>query len=114
MIGLQLLQRLEILHNLNYVHRDLKPANILIGRSKSDWTKIYLIDYGLAKKQVPVQANLPPEINNKVVGTAIYAALSAHMPGQQYDKKDDLESMMYVLAYLHLGTLPWKYCKNND
>ena len=36
------------------------------------------------------------------------------MPGQPYEKKDDIESMMYVLGYLHTGTLPWKNCKAND
>jgi hypothetical protein len=51
---------------------------------------------------------------NKVVGTAIYAGINAHLPGSNYSKKDDLESMMYVLCYLGTGTLPWKTCKSTD
>jgi hypothetical protein len=48
------------------------------------------------------------------VGTAIYAAINAHLPGSNYYSKDDLESMMYVLCFLLNGTLPWKSCKSND
>ena len=55
-----------------------------------------------------------PETGNKVVGTAIYASMNAHLPGQNYLKKDDLESMMYVLCFLHTGSLPWRHCKCND
>ena len=36
------------------------------------------------------------------------------MPSSNYYKKDDLESMMYVLCYLCTGTLPWKNCKPTD
>jgi casein kinase I homolog HRR25 len=49
-----------------------------------------------------------------VVGTAVYAAINAHMPGQNYYKKDDLESLMYVLCYLATGSLPWKNLKPTD
>ena len=56
----------------------------------------------------------PNETGNKVVGTAIYAGINAHLPGQNYFKKDDIESMMYVLCYLLIGTLPWKNCKASD
>eukprot|EP00347_Sterkiella_histriomuscorum_P001694 403371036 len=114
MIGLQLLQRLESIHKFNYVHRDLKPANILVGRNKSDQYLIYLIDFGLAKKQNQVSTLHQGEGGNKVVGTAIYAGVNAHLPGSNYYKKDDVESMMYVLCYLATGTLPWKNCKASD
>jgi len=96
------------------VHRDLKPANILIGRSKLDQSTIYLIDFGLAKKWNQVSNISHNENTNKVVGTAIYAGINAHITGSQYYKKDDLESMMYVLCYLGTGMLPWKNCKPNE
>lgn len=51
MIGLQFLKRLKDLHSMGYVHRDLKPANTLIGKKTSDRHIIYLVDYGIAKKQ---------------------------------------------------------------
>jgi hypothetical protein len=58
---------------------------------------------------------LPHQDNtNKVVGTAVYAGINAHLPSANYYKKDDLESMMYVLCYLGTGGLPWKNFKATE
>ena len=48
-IGVQLIDRLEVLHDLGYIHRDLKPENICTDLKKSS-DMIYLIDLGLAKR----------------------------------------------------------------
>lgn len=87
----------------------------MVGKnSRGELSIIYLIDFGLTKKQAQ-QSNLPHGDNaNKVVGTAVYAAISAHMPASNYFKKDDLESLMYVLCYLATGSLPWKNFKPTD
>jgi hypothetical protein len=44
-IGMQIIDRLEALHGLNYVHLDLYPNNIAVG-SGADQNKLFLIDYG--------------------------------------------------------------------
>jgi casein kinase I homolog HRR25 len=60
-------------------------------------------------------SNLPQHDNsNKVVGTAVYAGINAHLPSANYYKKDDLESMMYVVCYLGTGSLPWKNFKATE
>jgi casein kinase 1 alpha len=49
MIGLHVLDRLEVLHGLGYIHRDIKPDNLAVGiRDLS--RRVYLIDFGLSKK----------------------------------------------------------------
>lgn len=115
MIAIQMLQRLESIHKYGYVHRDLKPANIMVGKNaKGEMSIIYLIDFGLTKKQNQV-SNLPHQDSaNKVVGTAVYAGINAHLPSANYYKKDDLESLMYVLCYIGTGSLPWKNFKANE
>lgn len=50
-IALQLMNRLQSLHSQGYIHRDLKPANVVIGNDSSEAHFIYLIDFGLAKKE---------------------------------------------------------------
>jgi hypothetical protein len=41
--------------------------------------------------------------NFRVVGTAMYAALAAHLPNKNYLKKDDVESLFFLLSYFALG-----------
>ena len=47
-VGLQILDRLEKLHNLGFIYRDVKPENFLIGSTKRpESNTIYMVDYGL-------------------------------------------------------------------
>lgn len=50
-IAMQLMNRLESIHSQGYIHRDLKPANVVIGQDAKEAHFIYLIDFGLAKKE---------------------------------------------------------------
>lgn len=50
-IALQLMNRLASIHSQGYIHRDLKPANVTIGNDSTEAHFIYLIDFGLAKKE---------------------------------------------------------------
>lgn len=36
---------------MGYIHRDLKPANVVIGNDSTEAHFVYLIDFGLAKKE---------------------------------------------------------------
>jgi serine/threonine protein kinase len=48
---MQVLQRLEFMHDVGYLHRDLKPENIMIGNGKKA-NMVFLIDFGLAKRYI--------------------------------------------------------------
>ena len=50
-IGMQVMQRLEFMHNLGYIHRDMKPENIMIGMGKKS-NIVHLIDFGLVKRYI--------------------------------------------------------------
>ena len=52
--------------------------------------------------------------NFRVVGTAMYAALAAHLPNKKYLKKDDIESLLFLLSYFGVGQLPWRYKTNQE
>lgn len=62
-IALQLMNRLNSIHSQGYIHRDLKPANVVIGNESSEAHFIYLIDFGLAKKEN--STNPVPETQGK-------------------------------------------------
>ena len=79
------------------MHRDLKPANITVGYgSTKKENTIYLIDYGLTKKET--DANIQTHtttghINSsfqKMAGTPHFAAINAHAGNGSCFKKDDL------------------------
>ncbi|KAH0791084.1 Casein kinase I isoform delta-like protein [Histomonas meleagridis] len=108
MIADQILLIIQYLHEKNYIHRDIKPENIMIGSNKNN-NQIYLIDFGLAKKyrDPKTHQHIPYLENKELTGTARYVSVNTHLRIEQ-SRRDDLESIGYVLIYLLVGRLPWQ------
>lgn len=109
-IAIQLIDIMEYIHNCGYIHRDIKADNFVFDYKNN--TKIFCIDFGLAKKFIDKYKNhIPFKTDKKFVGTARYASLAAHN-FQEQGRKDDLESIGYLLVYLFNGKLKWQNSKN--
>ena len=106
MIGIQILDRLEYIHSRYIIHRDVKPDNFLVGNP--DISTIYLIDFGLAKKFMSSRTgkHVKFAINKKWSGTSRFASANS-LRGVVQSRRDDLESLCYVLLYFMKGFLPW-------
>lgn len=103
-IGAELTLILKTIHDAGIIHRDIKPENIL--RALTD-DRLYLVDFGVAKRIISNGIHDPFSDNHSFVGTPRYASLSAHK-GHAQGRKDDFESLMYTLLVLLNGRLPWQ------
>lgn len=107
MLADQMLCSLEFIHNKNFIHRDIKPDNFLMGTGQNS-NILFLIDYGLAKKYRDPNTHVHVEYaeGKSLTGTARYASIGA-LHGFEQSRRDDMESLGYVLIYLLKGSLPW-------
>lgn len=117
MLGLQVIDRLRHVHEHNYVHRDVKPDNFLIGKQNStDGTDkiVYVIDLGLCKRyrDGKTHTHIPYRDKKRLTGTPRYASIFTHQ-GIEQSRRDDLESLGYILVYFCRGVLPWMGMKAN-
>ena len=110
LIAIQVIERIQWVHSQKIIHRDIKPDNFLIGLN--DPNIIYLIDFGLSKKYRSSITGNHIKYNRvkKFVGSLRYASVNA-LKLREQSRRDDLESIGYMLIYLIRGSLPWDNIK---
>jgi serine/threonine protein kinase len=112
--GIQMINLLESIHKKGLVHRDIKPDNFLYGLNNDN--NIYIIDFGFCKSYIHENKHIPFKKTSNLIGSKTYASINAHN-FIELSRRDDLESLGYILIYLYLGTLSWRdivHCENTN
>nr|CAB3485125.1 unnamed protein product [Digitaria exilis] len=114
MLADQMISRVEYMHTKGFLHRDIKPDNFLMGLGRKA-NQVFVIDYGLAKKYRDLQTHkhipyrkLFCTVFNHSGGVGSY---KEHKAANEQSRRDDLESLGYVLMYFLRGSLPWQGLK---
>jgi serine/threonine protein kinase len=104
-IGIQIILLLENIHGMGLIHRDVKPDNFLFGRN-NDKNRIHIIDFGFCKSYLIDGRHIPERKTHGMIGSLTYASLNTHSL-TELSRRDDLESLGYMMSNLYLGKLPW-------
>ena len=106
MAGIQIINIIKYIHSKNILHLDIKPHNFLVGNPNN--SIIYIIDFGLAKNYRSSRTGKHSQFskNNYFNGNICFSSVNT-MKGYEPSRRDDLESIGYMLIYLYTQHLPW-------
>ena len=106
MAGIQIINIIKYIHSKNILHLDIKPHNFLVGNPNN--FIIYIIDFGLAKNYRSSRTGKHSQFskNNYFNGNICFSSVNT-MKGYEPSRRDDLESIGYMLIYLYTQHLPW-------
>jgi serine/threonine protein kinase len=104
-LGIQIIKRIESLHNKLLLHRDIKPSNFLFG-IENDNNKLYLVDLGMAKRYDYDGKHIIKKYIKNIIGSPNYVSLNVHN-NIEPSRRDDVESCIYVILTMLLGKLEW-------
>ncbi|CAF5168830.1 unnamed protein product, partial [Rotaria magnacalcarata] len=113
-ISLQILQAIESIHSIGFLHRDIKPSNFSMGRLPTTCRKVFMLDFGLARKYTNAEGGVRaarPQAGFR--GTVRYASVNAHK-NKEMGRHDDLWSLFYMLIEFVTGQLPWRRIKDKE
>jgi serine/threonine protein kinase len=110
-IGIKVVDILKTIHEKGLVHRDVKPDNFLLGLSNRK--DIYIIDFGFCKSFIVDDKHIKQKKTNNLIGSLTYASINAHN-FTELSRRDDLESLGYMLIYFYLGKLQWQNVVKNE
>lgn len=108
----ELLLRIEGLHKAGFVHRNLRPENIHMGYG-TNWQSLYIIGYRTTTKYL--DDNNEEHVHmRRTYALPENSAYSSLNTSNKYvhSRRDDIESLIYMLIHFLSGKLPWLVNKN--
>lgn len=114
MLGIQMIDRIEYLHYNKLLHGDIKPGNFTLGLGSKSHI-VHLIDFGFSKKywNSKRKCHIPFIKSKQFVGNPRFCSLNI-LRRFELSRRDDLESIGYVIMYFIRGSLPWQNVRANN
>ncbi|CAN8061663.1 unnamed protein product [Agarophyton chilense] len=109
LIGVELIKIIQQVHSKGILHLDLKPANIMLRNVGNRRKKVNIIDFGCARLFIDPRSgrHIPAASHVSFDGSPVFAPKRGHL-SRSTSRRDDLESIGYVLVHLAKGQLPWE------
>ena len=113
-LAYQMIQILEHIHKKFFLHRDVKPDNFIMGIGPNN-KFLYMIDLGFAQayRDQSTLQHRPMSRGQGITGTSRFASINT-LSGYTQSRRDDLESLAYVIIYIAKGALPWVNIKSDN
>ena len=107
-LAVQLISCLQSLHELKIIHCDVKPANFLMGLGEEEQL-VRVIDFGLSRSYWNESSGSHYQFkqDSPVEGTLLFMSINTQLEYRP-SRRDDLESLGYMLVYLAKKNLPWE------
>ncbi|MCV6966676.1 serine/threonine protein kinase [Mycobacterium intermedium] len=94
---------LDYAHHRGLLHRDVKPANILLAEADGQPRRVYLADFGIARR---IEDSTGLTATNIMLGTASYAA-PEQLKGEPLDGRADQYALACTAFHLLTGSAPY-------
>jgi serine/threonine protein kinase len=104
-LGIQIIHRMQTLHDKCLLHRDIKPSNFIFGNG-NDTNKLFLVDFGFAKRYDYNGKHIEEKNIKSIVGSVNFVSLNIHY-GIEPSRRDDIESCIYIILTMLVGRLEW-------
>lgn len=125
LLVIKMIEQVQYLHSLHITHCDIKPEHFLFDRQSSTelinealkrnvtlalntYDKIYLIDFcnSQSYQRDDYSGHIQNKIGKKYYTNNLFRSIWTHLENEQ-SRRDDLESICYIMVYLFKGKLPW-------
>lgn len=125
----QMLEIIQSIHNNEIIHRDIRPEHFIFDKASSTdiikpalddglpvdinpMSKMYLVDFGVSKFYIDQETHKHIVFKNKkdFQGSALFSSVWSHL-GAEKSRRDDLDSLAFIMIYLLKGELHWQKVK---